>query len=541
MSHSDPREPAVWPGSDRNCFLARWRWAVPASLAATLAGIWFIHFFTPNAFLDLSQSRQVMYILDAVANGNWACQVNQAGEICRKPPLFTWCGASLAVLCGEVNRLALFLPGGLAVLLTTLLIWHLGRRLFNPWAGYLGALSFALCPMTFRLLYQARTDAVFTAAVFATAVAGFWAWRRGRGWLWFWLAGTVATFGKGPLGLLLGAGGLLAMLWDTWRRSAASPPRYAPPPPDPERPGAARQTVEHLAGIALFLLLGLGWFYWAWRQFGQDLLDVMIFSELVGHAVNWERVGLSPWQTVWKPSSYVITRYAPWIVFALIGLWRVFLRPAAEPWTRRGERYLACLFLLGWVLFSASPHTRPDLVYPLLPPLAVLAGRELERLLRPAGRAWAVPAVAAVCLFALGLSLGYGLAQRRDRGAIQNQGVARLAADLVQRYGPRPPLVYLREPLPHEWGRAEWPDEGVVTWGLQYYLGTMRQHLTYRAGAKTLAGSQHLLVAVHYPDRLRAELPSGVQLYEVMRWPAGEEPSDYRIVIFGNRPPEATP
>src|SRR5439155_1467719 len=95
-----------------------------------------------------------------------------------------------------------------------------------------------------RQVATARWDGLFALTVTIAALAAFAAWSAGRGWTWFWLAAAVSALTKGPLGVLLAAFGLVAVVWE--RRSghpsrlAAQP--VAPAVPDDPRGGAARRS-----------------------------------------------------------------------------------------------------------------------------------------------------------------------------------------------------------------------------------------------------------------------------------------------------------
>src|SRR5207245_822367 len=81
-------------------------------------------------------------------------------------------------------------------------------------AAFFGALASMLTTAGLKELGLARTDGVFAFTVTAAALLAFRAWMTGRGWLWFWLMAAAATLAKGPLGLALAGGGLLACWWE---------------------------------------------------------------------------------------------------------------------------------------------------------------------------------------------------------------------------------------------------------------------------------------------------------------------------------------
>ncbi|OQY64577.1 MAG: hypothetical protein B6D47_13175, partial [Rhodocyclaceae bacterium UTPRO2] len=60
--------------------------------------------------------------------------------------------------------------------------------------------------------------------------------------------------------------------------------------------------------------------------------------------------------------------------------------PAVDAAARRFERFLFCWIVGGIVLFSLASHHRGDLLLPLWPAAALLAGREMARLAERMGR-----------------------------------------------------------------------------------------------------------------------------------------------------------
>lgn len=95
------------------------------------------------------------------------------------------------------------------------------------------------------------------------------------------------------------------------------------------------------------------------------------------------------------------SRFAPFSLFAFYGIWRVFFRPSEKSAERRFERFLTCSILVGLLIFSLAAHFRSDLILPLWPAAALLAGRELAALARRIGwrRFGGVAAAAAAALF----------------------------------------------------------------------------------------------------------------------------------------------
>jgi 4-amino-4-deoxy-L-arabinose transferase-like glycosyltransferase len=462
--------------------------------------IFLIRLASPPDLIGADQERPASYALDAVKNGHWLCQRDFLNDITSKPPLYTWLVAGLTLISGRINLLALYLPGALAAGGTALLVLFAGRKWFGLRAAFFASLTLLLTSAGFKEFGLARTDGVFAFWVTVSALLAFRAWTQGGGWTWFWLAATAASFTKGPLGLVLGAGGLLACHWE--RKSGEPLPLRGSP----------------WAGLGIFLLLCGGWFLLAWWQQGQAVIDKMIGKELVGHAVS-NRHGNLPGTLFYQPPLYFLARAAPWSLFAYLGFWRVWKNPAANPAERRFERFLFCWFFAGLVIFCIAPQQRGDHLWPIMPAGALLAGRELSRLtarLRPA-TVQILTAVVAV-LFVAGF-VGYYFGFRpRSLSVKQTVALRELAQQAESEFGPEFPLTHV---------------DARMTF--QIYLNTRRPAVSPERAAALLRGPDAALVAVNDLQKLEAACqPGDPPISVVLPVPGTLASSPTRIVA--NRP-----
>ncbi|MBI5395836.1 MAG: glycosyltransferase family 39 protein [Verrucomicrobia bacterium] len=462
------------------------------------AALFGIRLAGPPDLLDKDQQRPAMYVLDAVRNGHWICQRDDWGEITSKPPMHTWLAALATLPFERINRFSLYLPGALATLALALIIFAVGRKQFGGWAGLSGALAYLVSMPGARQVALARTDGLFALTIALAALAAWRAWRLGRGWTWFWLAAAAVTLTKGPLGVVLAAGGLLAALWE--RRSGERAPLRG----------------SQVAGIALFALLAGGWFALAWWQMGQELIDKMIGSELVEQAVG-RKYGIVGAGFA-KPAIYFLVRFAPWSLLACLGFWRVWARPSADAGQRRFERFLFCWFFTGLVIFSLATHQRFDHLLPLIPVAALFAGRELSRLAgtaRPRAVLTGVVATITVGLAAIGHSFGPALATTER--AIRTKALERAAELIRSRAGEGFPLTYV-------------DTESTF----QFYMNTMRTRVPAERAAELLRGETPAFVAVRRLEGFGTVLGTHAPpLHVLLRWPATGE---CFIAIVSNHP-----
>jgi len=439
--------------------------------------------------LAYAQDVPAMYVLDAVVNGHWLCQRDALGSITSKPPLFTWLAGGVSVIAGRVTWLTLCLPSGLATLGTAGVVLIMGRRWRGWQTGLWAGVVYLLAPITGKQVALVRTDPLFTFTIALTAFAAWMAWEHGRGWTWFWLAAAVATLTKGPAGVVLGATGLAAVVWE--RRSG--------------QPAELRGS--HGWGLALYFLLTLGWFALALTSEGRAVADKMLVRELLGHATG-TRSDEPFFVNSYKPTLYLLARFAPWSLLTCVGIWRAVWRPASEPGERRFERFVWCWLMLSLLMFTLAPHVRPELGMPLVAPAALLAGRELYRLTsRWRRRAVIVCAVVVVNVGAVMVFGAHLLALQEMPATKQARGLEVLATSLKSQVGDGFPFTYVDR-----------------TFGLQFFLGTMRQAVAPEQVARLLSGPTPAYVVVRKRDRLLARLgPLPGDLHALARWPAEGE------------------
>jgi hypothetical protein len=271
---------------------------------------------------------------------------------------------------------------------------------------------------------------------------------------------------------------------------------------------------SHALGIVLFFAIVGGWFLAAYRQAGSHLIDTMVRSELVRHAVM-----RAPGHRFRKPLSDFLANFAPWSLLTLLGLWHVWSAPAAEDGARRFERFCCWWFAGGLLLFAISPHNPARLLYPIIPPAAIIAGRELARIARAVGPPTIFRGCALVTVIALTCFVAkYHYFDRRREHIRKTLALLDLHANVHERTGDDFPLTYVAD----------------VPFALQLTFNTMRPTVTFRQAAVLLRDEAPAYVVVHDAPRLRREMGSDPPpLYEVAGCSVG---STAYVVIVSNRP-----
>lgn len=472
------------------------------ALVVTWAAIFGLRMAGPSNLLDDDQLRPAAYVLDVISNGNWLVQRDETGDITSKPPLYTWIVALTALAGGGLSELTLYLPGALAVLATSLLVFVGGSRLFGCLPAFVGAAALLLSNPGFKQVHLARTDAVFALLVFSAAWLAMLASQRRAHWAWFWVLAGLATLTKGPLGVVLPAAGLLAGFLPSAPGARATT-------------GARGVAAEHAAGMVLYLVLTVGWFYPAWRDAGQPLIDKMIGRELVGHVAGGDG-GDALFSKPHQPPLYFLSRFAPWSLLAVVAMWRVLRRRENYGASLYEARFLSLYLAGGVILFAIAPHQRFDHQFPLLPAAALLAGSELTRLLgrRAAAIMKVYPFIAIVAIAGAGTYYHFDTTKEKLRSA-----ASRVAAgEILEKVPGHFPLMHAG-----------------ATMAVQFHLGTMRQRVTVDQAVEAVDSGRAAYVLVRDEETASAiRKKCDAKVYRVGQWSAEAEGKPF-LQLLSNR------
>jgi 4-amino-4-deoxy-L-arabinose transferase-like glycosyltransferase len=498
LSPLSPSDPGVAqpPSPAPRAALASVRDAWPGlALLAWVGVILFVIRLTGAPNLLDNEFRVGASALDVLQHGNWLCPHDVLGNT-DKPPMLTWLTALASWPFGRVSAFTLYLPTAAATLLTAWIVAIAGGRRFGRRAGLFGGLAFLLSYVAATQMGTVRWDGLFALTVTVAALAAFRAWMLGSGWTSFWLAAAAATLTKGPLGVLLAGLGLVAVVWE--RLTGHRKPLAG----------------SHTTGIGLFLLITVGWFLLAYRQVGPHLVQNMFVDEFVGNAIE-HRVAYK----FSKPLGDFTSNFAPWSVFAIAGLVRVIVRPSLDEEVRRFERFLACWVALGVLFFCLSPHNQARLLAPMIPPAAMLAGRELDRLARLLSARGVAAVTAAVAVVLLGFFV-WEFHRRELRRPQVRETIAtqRLARNVEAVAGTAFPLTYVAG----------------TPFALQLALNTMRPPVSVDEAAALLRGEAAAFVVTAHLPKLRRALGAGGPPVHVLARAA--DPGVSYLVLVSNRP-----
>jgi 4-amino-4-deoxy-L-arabinose transferase-like glycosyltransferase len=305
---------------------------------------------------------------DMLRHGNWLIPMVGGDYFQDKPPLLFWLQAIGYWITGS-HRVGFLLPSLLAGIGTLLLVYDLGRRLWNREAGFNAAL---LLLFAVQFTLQARRAQLDALLVFFTTLSLYCLLRQlllGGGWRWAVGAGVAA--GLGTLSKVVGFFSFMVLLpwlyavWRGWPRVAWQKPWPA----------------WSIAGIAWAAVVA-AWLLPVWLLAQRDpgvraYFHELVFVQTFGRYVD-------PWHH-YRPAWYYLQ------VMATLWLPAVLLLPWAIPrWAgalrQRDARVLLPLgFAVVYLLFFTVSSGKRDLyILSALPMLALPMGYLLPELWRNA-------------------------------------------------------------------------------------------------------------------------------------------------------------
>ncbi len=443
-----------------------------------------LRMLTPDDLRNRDQVKVCAYILDAAYNNHWICQVDTFGDITSKPPMYNWLGAVMVLLFGPC-RFAFCLPALLGTFMAAYAVWRWALDLEgDERAAWFALLCYLATNAAVKQVAMVRTDGLFTGFVALCAWMAWRAWETGKGWGRTWVMASLATMTKGPFGILLGFGGLFACLFckDHETRKRLSPYWWT--------------------GILLPVTLGGAWLAISWIDMGPAVFQKLFIKELWGQSIGSTGVctGVNRWISALKPPMYLVSRALPWTPLFLAGLWNIMKNPSPNPVIRRGERYITAHIATGLAALMLASHKRGDLVFPLLPAVAVIEGRVLANLLSGWNRKKVNAILAALTILFFCVETWY-LAVVRPKNKMVALGLANLAyaQQLKKNLGPYFPFCYNSAP------------------DLQYRLGVTMKDLETKRAIDLVSGEKGVAILTQDLFNLVSQLPKNVQYYTYLQ------------------------
>ena len=323
--------------------------ALHVLLLVVLCGVLYFPYLGSTPFFDKGEPREALAVQDIVQRGEWLVPLKVA-TIPSKPPLMHWSAALVTKMTGSLTEATIRFPSAFYATLGVLLIYWLGRQIFDGTTALLGAAILATTMVYQDQALSARVD--MTMCFFITAsLALFYALYRGylKRPLWFYvfyIVVGIGTLAKGPLGVLLPAliAASLALAERRWNM--------------------IHKFCFH-PGVILTLVLATGWYVVAVTRGGEGFFDRQILDENLSRFVG----GSGHSQPIYYYVPYLFTLGMPWGMFLPLLLWDVF---KTRLQTGDHRLFLKLWVLVMFVFFSISVGKRAVYLLPLYPALSLL-------------------------------------------------------------------------------------------------------------------------------------------------------------------------
>ncbi len=342
----------------KNLWLESWRGYV---LVLLLGCLFFLPGFRRLPTTDRDEARFAQASKQMLERGNFVDIRFQAKPRYKKPIGIYWLQAASASLAGSAERNHIWpyrIPSFLGALLAVLLTFHLGKRFFDPQAGFLGALLLASSILLQVEARIATTDAVLLASIVAMqgALGVIYLGETGeRTWgpaILFWAACGAGILVKGPVPVLVAfltivTLGVADRRWELVRR------------------------LHPYVGAGVLLLITLPWFWAIHRASGGQFVRKALLSDVIPKLLGGQESHGAP------PGLYLAlfpVLFWPGSLIAFFGLGKV--------WKRRGEpgvRFLLAWGIPSWLAFELIPTKLPHYILPVFPAVALLTGYALAR------------------------------------------------------------------------------------------------------------------------------------------------------------------
>ncbi len=347
------------------------------------------------------EGRYVEIPREMVTTGDYVTPRLNGVKYFEKPPLFYWLQAGAIHLFG-LREWAMRLVPALSALLGCLAVYAAGRRLFGRRAGLLAAAILATTPLWYFLGNAITLDMTVSALLTVALLCFLVAMREPdvpdtalrRNLLWaFYAVLALATLTKGLIGIVIP--GMVIFVWMALLGDWDLPRR-----------------IRLVSGTVIFLLIAVPWHVLVARANPEFLWFYFIHEHVLRYATKIHERYEPPWFFL----PVLLGGMIPWTAFLIQAV-----RDALPASWRERETERETLFLLLWAglvfaFFSLSSSKLVPYILPVIPPLALLLGRYLDRRIGPLDERVDSRemrrATAAVLVLAGGLGAAFALAPR---------------------------------------------------------------------------------------------------------------------------------
>ncbi len=320
---------------------------------------------------DLWCGRETLYAevaRDILLNGHWFVPYFNGELYYNKPPLFFWLIAFASMPAGDITEFTLRLPGALSALGTVLVVYYLGRRIYNARAGFLAGIILATSPGFYKYACVAKLESPLTLFITASIAAfylGFAGSSNTKKWYFLsgWFLMGLAMLTKG-LGVMLIAPVILLYLAS--RREL----------------GRVWEMKPVLGGLVLLATMGV-WLLPGYLIGGPEYIEGLIghFGYHIGKGLSFKKF------LYYVTESFVGT--LPWsLIFPALFFYFYRRRDGVDAGQKEALRLSAVWFVAMWIVFSLIMAKRSRYILPMYPAVALAAGIVWEECIARASETW---------------------------------------------------------------------------------------------------------------------------------------------------------
>jgi 4-amino-4-deoxy-L-arabinose transferase-like glycosyltransferase len=319
----------------------------------------FFHKLGARDIWEPNEDEYVQVNLEMVLDGHWIYPTVNGQPFSIKPPLFSWIGSAFSVVNGEVTEYTSRLPSAIAAAAGLLIVYFLGRSLFDHRAGLLSALMIGTSPIYIQFARWIQINMISAVLLTATLALFHWGYtderKRTFAYLLMYVTAGLGTLDMGLVNAAMPA--IVICLYLIMLRD-----------------------FKHLFrlkigwGVLIYLAIVAPWYVTVSLRgdYGHNLIVVSNFTR---YFEEW-------WHA--RPFYYYLRTtppyFLPWFVYLPGALYLCFSE-------RTKEDRKQLLFLFVWavglfVFFSLSKTKRSGYILPIFPAMALLVGYLIDRGLR---------------------------------------------------------------------------------------------------------------------------------------------------------------
>ncbi len=330
-------------------------------ITAVLAALGWFALLGHRDLIDPDEGRYAEISREMVASGDWLTPRLNGFKYFEKPALQYWATAVSFELLGESNSAARIWPA-LTGFLCALFVWFTAARLYGREAGFAAFIITLNYPL-FVAMGQIITLDMAVAAFMVVAVCSLTLAQSCRheptplrNWMLVaWAACALAVLSKGLIGMVLPGGAVVC--YSLWQRD-----------------WSLWKNLHLGKGLLLFAAITAPWFIAVSLKNPEFAPFFFIHEHFARFTSNvHQREG-----AVWYFVPLLLIGTLPWLAVTLKGLFSPsFSWRGGDEQGFNGERFLWVFAVLVFAFFSKSHSKLPPYILPILPVLAILAGKRL--------------------------------------------------------------------------------------------------------------------------------------------------------------------